>query len=84
MRVPYNDDNTFPPTMHSEKQNAQIKDQLDFSRKEGEISWCPVKGACNGRETRRVMCIVDRDQRRFKMLDMIDYGNYNADTIIPD
>jgi hypothetical protein len=71
--------------MHSEKRNAQIKDKLDFSAKEGEASWHSVKGACNGREMRRVMCVIDSDGRRFKMLDLIDDRSYNVeDTIIVD
>jgi hypothetical protein len=78
-RIPFNEHDTFPPTMHSEKRNARIKDQLDFSAKEGETSWCSVKGACNGREMRRVMCVIDRDERRFKMLDLIDDLNDNAE-----
>jgi len=71
--------------MNSENRNARIKEQLHLSANEGEVSWNPVKGACNGREMRRVMCVVDRDKRRFKMLELIDDRNYNAeDTVIAD
>ena len=85
VRVPFNENDTFPPTMRPEKRNPRIKDQLDFPVKEGESAWRSVKGACNGREMRRVMCVLDRDERRFKMLDLIDDKNYNAeDTIITD
>lgn len=70
--------------MHSEKRNAPMKDHLDFTAKEGEGSWCPVKGGCNGREMRRVICVIDRDGQRFRMLDMVDDNNYNEDTIIAD
>ena len=84
MRIPYNENDTFPPAMPSEKRNATMKDHLDFTAKEGETSWCPVKGACNGREMRRVMCVVDRDGQRFRVLDMIDDRNYTEDTIIMD
>lgn len=53
--------------------------------KEGEASWRSVKGACNGREMRRVMCVIEGDGRRFKMLDLTDDRSYNAeDAIIVD
>ena len=75
VRIPFNDVDTFPHTTQLQKRNARIKDQLDFSPKEGEASWCPVKGACNGREMRRIMCLMDRDKQRFRMLDLIDDQN---------
>ena len=58
--------------MDSGVQEAQIKDKLGFVEKEGEIAWCPGKGACNGREMRRIMCVLERDGQRFKVLDVIE------------
>ena len=48
-----------------------VKDRLDI---EGDGSWHPSRGTCNGREMRRIMCIVDRDEQRFKMLDIDDHS----------
>lgn len=58
--------------MDSEVQEALVKDKFDFARKEGEVAWSPGRGTCNGREMRRIMCVLERDGQRFKVLDVIE------------
>jgi len=53
-------------------QEALVKDKFDFARKEGEVAWSPGRGTCNGREMRRIMCVLERDGQRFKVLDVIE------------
>ena len=70
LRIKYNDEENF---QSPEPRNATLIDRHEFGMKEGNVSWCPAKAACNGREMRRIMCVVDRDYRRFRILD-IDYS----------
>jgi hypothetical protein len=71
-RITYNREDYFQPARHSEIQNVPMKDYLEFTHKEGQSSWSPVRGACNGREMRRIMCVIDRDEQRFRVLDVTD------------
>lgn len=68
----YNNNDNFQSAVHSDLHDASIQDQFNFTVKDGEVNWYPVKGACNGREMRRVMCVIDRDERKFRMLEIDD------------
>jgi hypothetical protein len=74
----YNNNDNFKSTAHSDLRGASIQDQFNFTAKEGEVNWYPIKVACNGREMRRVMCVIDRDEQKFRMLE-IDDSNHDEE-----
>ena len=45
-----------------------VKDQLKFPSR-GE-NFAPWKGGCNGKEMRRIMCVLNGDMQRFKVVDV--------------
>jgi site-specific recombinase XerC len=71
----YSNNDNFQSVAHSNLRDTSIEDQFNFTVKEGEVKWHPVKGACNGREMRRIICVVDRDDQKFRMLEIDDYNH---------
>lgn len=75
IRITYNSDENF---QSPKPRNAQIMDHYRFATTDRETGFQPVKGACNGREMRRILCVVDGDEprheQRFLMLDLNDYS----------
>ena len=72
VRLAYNNDDYFISTLDSEARDAIMRDYLEFTTEEGETRWIPAKAACNGREMRRVLSVVDLDGERFKLLGITD------------
>jgi hypothetical protein len=71
VRIPYNDFSGLQSNDDIVK-NAEIKEQILFEDKDGEGSWCPIMGACNGSAMRGVVCVIDKDEQRFKIIDVDD------------
>ena len=68
-RITYNTDRTFQSVEDMASPSTFIKDQLNFPHS-GENNFSPCKVGCNGKEMRRIMCILDADMQRFKVLDI--------------
>jgi hypothetical protein len=69
LRVPFNQH--FDLHSHTDiSRNAVVTEEIDFADEEGKGSWCPIKGACNGRAMRGIVCIVAKDEQRFKLIDL--------------
>jgi hypothetical protein len=68
-RITYNTDQTFPSMEDIPSPSTFTKDQLKFPHN-GETNFSPCKVGCNGKEMRRIMCILDADMQRFKVLDI--------------
>lgn len=69
MRIPYNDFSGIQSN-DGDIVNAEIREQIVFEDKDGKGSWCPIKGACNGSAMRGVVCVIDKDEQRFKIIDV--------------
>jgi hypothetical protein len=77
LRVPFNQ--IFDLQSHTDIiRNVVVTEKIEFENDEGKGSWCPVRGTCNGRAMRGVMCVIDKDERRFKMIDLAEHGNVDA------
>jgi hypothetical protein len=70
-RITYHKEHNFQ-SPSNEVHPVKIKDHFEFTTKEGEPPWFPAQGACNGREMRRIMCVVDQQGQRFKVVDITD------------
>ena len=62
----------------SAERNLTVLDKMDVVTNEGESKWMPLRCTCNGSEMRRIMCLIDKDEQRFKMVDL-DLDDYNGE-----
>lgn len=68
-RITYNTHQSFRSIEDGDSASTDVRDEVKFPH-DGESNFSPVRGTCNGREMRRIMCILDADMQRFKMLDI--------------
>jgi hypothetical protein len=72
LRVPFNQH--FDLQSHTDTfRNVVITEEIEFANDQEKGSWCPVKGTCNGRAMRGVVCVLDQDEQRFKMIDLAEH-----------
>jgi hypothetical protein len=66
-RITYNSSHNFD-SEETNDSSVVVKDQLTFPL-QGE-NFVPSKGGCNGKEMRRIMCVLNGDMQRFKVVDV--------------
>lgn len=73
-RITYNTEDNFGSLEDMNPASSSVKDIFRFPQN-GENSFSPYKGGCNGKEKRSIMCILDVDMQRFKVLDIGEDGD---------
>jgi len=79
-RITYNTHQSFRSVEDGDSASTSVRDELKFPYN-GESNFSPFRGACNGKEMRRIMCILDADMQRFKMMDIGDDDGESMDEI---
>jgi hypothetical protein len=74
------DDMDLKLTEDSAERNLTVLDKMNVVTKEGESKWMPSRFTCNGSEMRRIMCLIDKDEQRFKMVD-VDLDDYTGEEV---
>jgi hypothetical protein len=80
LSVAISDDMDLKLIEDSAERNLTVLDKMDVVTKEGESKWMPSRCTCNGSEMRRIMCLMDKDEQRFKMVD-VDLDDYNGEEV---
>jgi hypothetical protein len=68
----------FTSTEDLGERNLTVLEEMNVVTKEGESKWLPFKCTCNGSEMRKILCLIDKDEQRFKMVD-VDLDDYNGE-----